>query len=176
VVEREPGTMAVVGGKLTTYRSMAEEIVDRVMKHLGRSGVACITQQRPLVPGEPLDPQAAEDELVRDLFVRHGPRAGPLAERARGSSLGVRLVADLPYRWIEVHEAIEREGCEHLIDVLRRRLPLAITDSQQGAQVARGVAELLVRARGGSEAEIREELEHYVFEVQRECRRVPEIS
>ena len=43
------GMIVVTGGKLTTYRSMAAEIVDEVERELGRAHVKCRTGEEPLV-------------------------------------------------------------------------------------------------------------------------------
>jgi glycerol-3-phosphate dehydrogenase len=46
----QPGWFDVAGGKLTTYRLMAEQTVDRIVKHLGLSVRPCATATEPLVP------------------------------------------------------------------------------------------------------------------------------
>ena len=61
-------------------------------------------------------------------------------------------------------------------DVLRRRIPLALTDPALGGSVAREVAQRLVSARGGDAVEVEDELERYRDEVRRETRRVPRID
>jgi glycerol-3-phosphate dehydrogenase len=45
----EPGWIDVAGGKLTTYRLMAEQVVDRIVKHIGASAQPCDTAERPLL-------------------------------------------------------------------------------------------------------------------------------
>ncbi len=174
ILRNEDGVLAVVGGKLTTYRAMAEEAVDRALERLPRrTRPACRTHQEPLVPGEALTREELEgDPLLADLSSRHGPDARLLAGRAaERPELRERLVADLPYRWVEVEHALEYEGCAHLDDLLRRRLPLALTDPLLGAGVARQVARRLIEARGGPGREIDEELERYAALVRRESGR-----
>jgi glycerol-3-phosphate dehydrogenase len=51
----EPGWWDVAGGKLTTYRLMAEQTVDRLAKQLGRSLPACATATTPLLPPEQVE-------------------------------------------------------------------------------------------------------------------------
>jgi glycerol-3-phosphate dehydrogenase len=46
----EPGWLDVAGGKLTTYRLIAEEAVDRLVRFLGVSVPPCRTADEPLVP------------------------------------------------------------------------------------------------------------------------------
>ncbi len=48
-----PGWIDVAGGKLTTYRRIAEQVVDRVLRHLGRKAPPCRTAVEPLLRDEP---------------------------------------------------------------------------------------------------------------------------
>jgi glycerol-3-phosphate dehydrogenase len=50
-----PGWWDVAGGKLTTYRLMAEQTVDRVERYLGRRVGPCQTAERPLLPPEQVE-------------------------------------------------------------------------------------------------------------------------
>jgi hypothetical protein len=59
----------------------------------------------------------------------------------------------------------------HIEDILRRRLPLALTDSELGVRVARPVAERLVDAWGGSAGTIDQEIERYRERMHRETGR-----
>lgn len=174
VVHGGHGVVGVVGGKLTTYRAMAEEIVDAVVRRLGDRVAPCRTHAVPLVPGLPLTAAERRDPLLADLQARHGPTARRLAARVREvAALGERLVEDLPYRRVEVEHAIAYEGCRHVHDVLRRRLPLSLTDPCLGGRVAPWVARQLVEAWGGSGRDIDDELERYRELVHRETRRSP---
>jgi glycerol-3-phosphate dehydrogenase len=49
VVMSHPGWWDVTGGKLTTYRLMAEETVDAIARHLGRKGAVCTTANEALL-------------------------------------------------------------------------------------------------------------------------------
>lgn len=162
IVETETGVFALVGGKLTTYRAMAEEAVDKVEAALGLDLPRCSTHRLPLVPGRPLTPAELGMPHMADLAGRHGPFARELAARiAREPALGERLIADLPYLQVEVDHAIAAEGCVHLEDILRRRLPLALTDGELGIHVARPIAERLVAAWGRPGSAVDEEIERY---------------
>lgn len=184
IVHGESGALGLVGGKLTTFRAMAEEVVDLVVERLRSRWPAerpaprpCSTDDTPLVPLEPLTEAERSDPLIADLRPRHGPAARLLAAQARGvPQLEARIAPDLPYRRIELEHAITHEGALHVSDVLRRRLPLALTDPALGGTVAREVARRLVDARGGRGAEIEDELERYRDEVRRETRRLPRIE
>ncbi|MHC4176402.1 MAG: glycerol-3-phosphate dehydrogenase/oxidase [Planctomycetota bacterium] len=45
-----PGWLDVAGGKLTTYRLIAEQAVDRLLRHLRREATPCCTAEEPLLP------------------------------------------------------------------------------------------------------------------------------
>lgn len=45
----EPGWLDVAGGKLTTYRMIAQQAVDRLLRHLGRKVPPCRTADEPLL-------------------------------------------------------------------------------------------------------------------------------
>lgn len=69
ITEEESGILTIAGGKLTTYRQMAERVVDRALARLGREAGPCRTAELPLVEeGEPtaMDrTEASDEEVVR---------------------------------------------------------------------------------------------------------------
>jgi glycerol-3-phosphate dehydrogenase len=103
----EPGWLDVAGGKLTTYRRMAEQAVDRLVRHLARTAARCRTAEEPLLaPDETAAsgvlPPPVGAELVRDFCGRqwamhlddvmvrrsgwhyYHPHAAEIAEQAAG--------------------------------------------------------------------------------------------
>jgi len=184
IVEGDSGALGLVGGKLTTFRAMAEEVVDTVVDRLRDQWPedrpaprSCSTADSVLVPSEPLTDEERADPLIADLWGRYGPAARQLAAQARDTpSLEPRIVEDLPYRRVELRHAVHNEGSQHVSDVLRRRIPLALTARDLGGSVARDVATMLIDARGGRGLEIDDELERYRDEMVRETRRVPRIG
>jgi glycerol-3-phosphate dehydrogenase len=62
------GLFSVVGGKLTTYRSLAEEVVALLFRHLGRTPPPCTTAAQPL-PGA----EAADFDAFRETFSARSP-------------------------------------------------------------------------------------------------------
>jgi glycerol-3-phosphate dehydrogenase len=50
IISPEPGWWDVTGGKLTTYRLMGEQTVDRIVKALKRDAQPCRTAEEPLLP------------------------------------------------------------------------------------------------------------------------------
>jgi len=127
LMERE-GVLVIVGGKLTTYRRMAQDTVDLVAKKLG-SDRRCVTTTLPLV-GAGVPAAAYDDRLAR----RFGAEA---AEVARCGAIEP-IAPGLPVLRCEVGWAVAAEGAVTVDDVDRRlRLDLVPAWSQ----AARGYVE-----------------------------------
>lgn len=125
IEETARGFLTVAGGKLTTYRRMAEETVDRVVELLGGRARPCVTDHRALVPPPPEiaapPPGAPPTEVarVRELF---GPDAGSVfAEWAADRASAEPLADGFPWSAAEIRRAC-REMVESLEDLVDRRL------------------------------------------------------
>ncbi|HEX9823325.1 MAG TPA: glycerol-3-phosphate dehydrogenase/oxidase [Actinomycetota bacterium] len=139
VWEDPPGLISVTGGKLTTFRAMAEEVVDRVAQKLGR-GEPCATARLPLGLTRPLDDaiRHAEAEagalhhppaLGRRMVALYGDDAAEALRRvADDPGLAEPLAPGLPVRRVEAVLAREREMALTDEDVLVRRTRLARMD------------------------------------------------
>lgn len=157
-----PGLLAIVGGKLTTYRKMAAEVVEAAYEQLGHVAPPCPTEDRPL-PGaqglppreQPLDPidpirlgllamnhPQLDAQVCRHLAQEYGTRALPLVENALRTKPALlrRIEPELPFVYAEIDLAVEEEFALRLDDVLSRRLPLLLLSRDQGLAVAEAVA------------------------------------
>jgi glycerol-3-phosphate dehydrogenase len=127
--------LSVVGGKLTTYRAMAEETVDAVVARLGRGAADSVTGRLPLVGAAPrpaLERVAAPARLV----ARYGTEA-PVVE-----ALGpAALVAGRPETVGELRFAVRHEGARTVADLLdrRTRFGLVPADRERAVPVAEQV-------------------------------------
>lgn len=126
--------LTVVGGKLTTYRAMAEETVDAVVDRLGRTERST-TARLPLVGAAPrpvLDALGAPARLV----ARYGTDA-PAVE-ALGPDL---VVAGRPETVGELRFAVRCEGARTVADLLdrRTRIGLVPADRERAVPVAERV-------------------------------------
>jgi glycerol-3-phosphate dehydrogenase len=176
---REPdGLLTIVGGKLTTMRRMAQQVVDAVgeiLRDKGREAPLrpCITATRALPGGGPTPPLPADaDELPPDtrehLANTYGSRVlDVLALRAAAPALASRLDPELPYVWAEVVHAIEREHAREVSDVLMRRVPLFRQARDQGLAAAPLVAASLGEMLGWSSARRQASLDAYEAAVAR---------
>lgn len=174
IVERK-GFVTIAGGKLTTYRTMAAEVVDRVVKQLGLKAPST-TDDRPL-PGstgfmesdealdafvKTLEGPALDEKAARAFVEMYGGRAKPvLARCAADASANERVDAELPWLMGQVDEALETEFAETLDDVMSRRLTLVLRARDQGLGVAPKVAERMAKARGWTPERTERELAAY---------------
>ncbi len=75
------GMITIVGGKLTTYRLMAEKTVDLVCEHLGIKAI-CLTAQEPLIPEVSVKTRARASQYLPAFAVeRAAARLGPKLEQ-----------------------------------------------------------------------------------------------
>jgi len=146
LTDETTGMVTVVGGKLTTYRRMAEDAVDVVA---GRPGVAagpCITATLPAIGArhadEPLDlPEGVE--VPARLVRRFGTEAPAVAALADGQPELLRpLVPGVAVTGVELLFAARSEGAVTLEDVLDRRTRTGLVPAWREALGA-AAAELL---------------------------------
>ncbi len=166
---RDDGVVIVAGGKLTTYRLMAKEIVRATLSWLvdndstlfeGRPLTRPRTKKRALPGGVGLDDASPEGvtRFARELAAKHGlapatadhlasvygSRASELASSiAANPALGEPLQADLPHVWAEVPFAVTRDLARTVDDVLARRVPLLLLGRDQGLDIVDRVADLV---------------------------------
>jgi glycerol-3-phosphate dehydrogenase len=171
------GMITVTGGKLTTYREMAEDAVD-----------AAVRAMRSV--GEPL-PRRARRSRTRSLALRGAAgwpearkRDAHLAGRYGGEAAVVEaiiaadpttaeaLVPGLPYRRAEALYAARYEMAVTVDDVLSRRTRSRLLGRDATAAAARDVAELLATELGWSEAECATQVDRFRAALARE-RKVP---
>jgi len=156
VLESPSGLVSIVGGKLTTYRRMAQDTVDVLCRRDG-SALVHPTQNLPLrgSAGWPaaqreLEIKGAKLGLDRQVLAHLGRSYGSEAEAILSlidgdASLGMRLVEDLPYIRAEVLYACRQEMAMTPYDVLARRTSLTLEDRQRGLGVLHEVAVLMAK-------------------------------
>jgi glycerol-3-phosphate dehydrogenase len=141
----DSGVVTVTGGKLTTYREMAQDAVDVVAEQLrereGR-GARRSTTARLALRGA----QGWKDERSRDVWLadRYGGEARVIQAMIDAEpALGAPLVPGLPYRRAEALYAVRYEMATTLDDVLSRRTRARLLDRDATADAAAEVADLL---------------------------------
>mmetsp|Transcript_1276 Transcript_1276/g.3053 ORF Transcript_1276/g.3053 Transcript_1276/m.3053 type:complete len:462 (-) Transcript_1276:265-1650(-) len=175
------GLVTITGGKWTTYRKMAEEVVDTAvgtgrlpqagpsgtehLKLLGAPGwdraMHARIAQNYTVPHRP---GAIDTQVAEHLSHAYGDRALMITRIAEDRKLGRRLVRGHPVIEAEVVYAVQSEYATTAIDFLANRCRLAFLDTAACRQAIPRVVELMgeelkwSRSRRAAEAKAVEEL------------------
>jgi glycerol-3-phosphate dehydrogenase len=168
VLVQDSGVVTITGGKLTTYREMAEDTVDALVSHLDdlpRSARRCRTAKLALRGAEGVDPDA-ESGPATHLTDRYGGEARVLeAMIAADPALGRPLVAGLPYLRAEAVYAVRHEMATTVDDVLSRRTRARLQARDASADAAGDVAALIAGDLGWSADETARQAAAYVESV-----------
>lgn len=184
ISHRADGLVSVTGGKLTTYRAMAADVLSHARKELGHAVTSpptetiALNSEATMLPGGDIvsREQAVHDarETVHDAAVAerlvqaYGSRWRNVWSYAqRDHALSHRLVEDLPYLLAEVAHAVERELACTLADVLIRRTHVAFQTFDHGRAAARRIAPLVGSYLQWSAADIAAQIAAYDADVSR---------
>lgn len=164
--ETSSGMLTITGGKLTTFRRMAKQVVDRLVERDGREA-PCRTHEIPLgmeATPEDLPPlDGIEEDSYALLSHRYGHAARDvLAVAEEREELRARIVPDLPDLLAEVVIAARAEQANSVGDVMLRRTRLGLLAAPEvcaeDSEAARGVAQVLASELGWDEARTETEL------------------
>ena len=157
-----PGLASIAGGKFTTYRLMARDVVDAAVADFDRPVPGSVTDRVPLLGADglaavqPAAGRLAEDYGVPRAAVEHLlDRYGTLAQEVLGlikvdPGLSRPLAEGHPYLRAEVAYAVTHEDALHVEDVLVRRTRLFIESADAGARAAAEVSAIMGRLLGWS--------------------------
>ncbi|MCE9671879.1 glycerol-3-phosphate dehydrogenase [Myxococcus stipitatus] len=171
------GVLAISGGKLTTYRVMARDVVDAVEKQLRQPRRKSPTESLPLPGGDIVSMElelAAAREVVGDaatavhLVRAYGTRWRRVWQLTREQPTLARPLAEgLPYRAAEAAWGVTHEFVHTLSDLLIRRLKVAFETRDQGRAAARVAAEVMAPLLGWDADETRRQLALYADDASR---------
>ncbi len=172
--ETSSGMLTITGGKLTTWRRMAKQTVDRLVEREGREA-PCHTAEIPLgmvARVEDLEaPEGVSEDSVHQLAFRYGHAARAVLDLAwKDPKLAAPIVPGRPDLLAEVVIAARREQARTVADVLLRRTRLGILAAPQLRTTAavRPVAESLGAELGWSRRRVKQETEAWLEAAARE--------
>jgi glycerol-3-phosphate dehydrogenase len=161
------GLWTVIGGKLTTYRSLAEDAVNRIARRAGLRAAPCSTREQNLPGASGLgeatnDLQALQrlsEESREHLMSVYGGRAREILELAKSEPrLPASTDAEQPVLAAEVAFTIRREFARTLIDILHRRTMSGLA-ADLGASITPEIAAAAAAELDWSEAETNKQLD-----------------
>ncbi|KRB78358.1 glycerol-3-phosphate dehydrogenase [Nocardioides sp. Root190] len=158
VLTSSSGVITIVGGKLTTYRRMAEDAVDAAVTASGLTAGPCVTASLPLAGAASRESLAEESARVGHpgrarLIRRYGADADlalSAAVRASGwteDEVLAPIAPDHPHIatvWAELFFGITHEGAADVADLLDRRTRIGLVPADR--EVAVGAAERVLAA------------------------------
>jgi glycerol-3-phosphate dehydrogenase len=186
VIESPDGLISIAGGKLTTYRLMAERGIDLAVRRLKqRFNFQATDESRTtelIISGgeikreemEAKARQIAEHEAISIETARHLMNAyGSQVQRVidimkENSQLREVMIKDLPYLFAEVVHAVRHEMALTITDVLARRTRLLILAGKALLDVAPLVAELMAKELQWNEDEREKQFAQFALEYKRE--------
>lgn len=184
------GIVRIAGGKFTTYRVMARDVIDAVLGREGAERLPSATADRRLIGAADRvvrDRMAAEIATVAAVAAAHPEAAARLVARHGTEAPGVvalggeldllrPLVPGRPFLEAEVAWAVRRELALSVDDVLSRRLRLSPELADRGAVVAPRVAEIMGGELGWDEERRDVEADAYLATATREYGIAPSPS
>jgi glycerol-3-phosphate dehydrogenase len=133
VVESPSGAISVIGGKLTEYRFMAEDVLDKAVALRGLSASHCRTRNLPLVgaPSNPVATLRVPNELPSSLVARFGAEAPNVMAKATCDRAGDPVADGIDVIRAEFEYAVTHEGALSVDDIVDRRTRIGLVDSDR---------------------------------------------
>jgi glycerol-3-phosphate dehydrogenase len=181
ILESESGIVSVIGGKLTTYRAVAEETVNLVAARLHKIDGRRIarrapTDKYPLPGGATQDLDVLMKDIAREGFSRetaehlvraYGTESAAVVNLAQSDpDLAAAIVEDHPAIRAELVHAIRREMAITLSDLLIRRTHLFYEVLGHAVPEAPSMVDLAARELGWDAGRKASELAAYLQEIQ----------
>lgn len=142
IIVSSSGLITIAGGKWTTYRKMAEDVINKAIEVGNLPERNCITKtlklngwkenQKPLTH---LNLYGSDIQFLKE-------------EMSKDKSLKELLHPNLPYLWVEVIWAIRKEMARSVEDVLSRRTRALLLDAKASIEVAPKIAKCLAKELG----------------------------
>jgi glycerol-3-phosphate dehydrogenase len=180
VAEPVPGLFVIAGGKYTTYRVMAADVVDAAARGLGRVVAPSFTDRLPIL-GAVGYHELWEDRLnvahranlavaeLERLLGRYGSAVTDLLDMiGNDAAMAEPIPGGAGYLRAEAVYAVTHEGAQHLDDVLSRRTRMAFETPDGGVCAAPAVAALIAAHLGWDETTVADELARYRAQVDAE--------
>ncbi len=158
IVKNPSGMVTISGGKWTSYRRMAEDLVDMVVKDFSFTHAGeCKTRNLPVVGGAAYSADgfqalmqkfSLEEDIALHLNRFYGDQAAEIALLAQDEGYAQRLHQEYPYIEAEVIHAVREDMALHATDMVVRRLPLGLLDFAASREVAERVIVLMAQEYG----------------------------
>jgi glycerol-3-phosphate dehydrogenase len=142
VTESPSGVISVIGGKLTEYRYMAEDVLDQAVELRGLSASDCRTRNLPLV-GAPSNPVATlrssadlPQRMPSSLVARFGAEASNVIAAASCERPTEPVADGIDVTRAEFEYAVTHEGALSVDDIVDRRTRIGLVNADRDRVLA----------------------------------------
>jgi glycerol-3-phosphate dehydrogenase len=135
---------SIVGGKLTEYRHMAEDVLDRALTARSISAQPCRTRNLPLVgaPANPVATLRTTSHLPSSLVARYGAESPNVIASAHCDRPTEPVADGIDVTRAEFEYAVSHEGALSVDDIVDRRTRIGLVEADRERALA--VAEELL--------------------------------
>ena len=149
--------ISITGGKWTTYRKMAEDVMEIAVHKAGINDKECVTKNLRIhgfnennIYKAPLYYYGKDEVGIKELIKKE-------------NSLSDLIHAGLPYIKAEIVWAVQNEMCMTVEDALARRTRALLLDAKAAIESAPLVASMMAKEMGKDESWIKEQIDNFNF-------------
>lgn len=139
------GMVTITGGKWTTYRKMAEDVINKTAEWNDWPVPACKTRELPIHGHQPMG------DMQNHLYVYGSDLAGIEELITQNPALREKIHPELPYLKAEMVWAVRHEMCRGVEDALSRRTRALLINARAALEAAEATARLLAAELGKDE-------------------------
>ncbi|WJS94693.1 glycerol-3-phosphate dehydrogenase/oxidase [Flavobacterium johnsoniae] len=157
IIVSETGLITITGGKWTTYRKMAEEIIDKAILKGQLPKKPCVTEHLSIHGNKPTNNLDRENHL----YIYGSDISKILQLQENEPELKEKLHPNYEFKMAEVVWAIRYEMARTVDDILARRVRLLFLDARAAIEVSEKTARLLAKELGRNEDWIAKEVSNF---------------
>ncbi len=144
IIVSETGLITITGGKWTTYRKIAEDIIDKAILKGKLPKKPCITQHLSIHGNKPTTTLDREDHL----YIYGSDIAKILQLQEEEPELKEKLHPDYEFTLAEIVWAVRYEMARTIDDILARRVRLLFLDARAAIEVSEKTARVIAKELG----------------------------
>ncbi len=181
------GFVSVAGGKYTTYRVMAKDVIDRAVIELRAIKPESVTEKLPLVGADGYfalvqqierlaETSGLDSQTITHLLNRYGSMISEILDLIIDNpKLAAKIDPELTYIKAEIHYAASHEGARTVDDVISRRTRIAFEAQDHGVHLAEAVSTIIGPVLGWSTKERKASVLAYEELVERELEALDQL-
>ena len=147
--------ISITGGKWTTYRKMAEDVMEIAIHKIGAGDSECVTKNLHI------HGYKETNEYTAPLYYYGNDKSSIDTITQKDNSLAELIHPSLPYIKAEIIWAVQNEMCMTVEDALARRTRALLLDAKAAIASAPAVASLMAKEMGKNETWIKEQIHNF---------------